>query len=546
MLGTNFRLYNKRLFIPLLMVIGLLLVACGGGAPQESPPEPAEEQPAESTETEASAPEAEDTESESSSPAGGTLRVAMQPIVNTDPIAISSDSEVLVANHVYDYLIDIDPQSNVIPRLATEWSASDGGLTYTFELAEGVTWHDGSDFSAEDVVWTFERLRTTEGTPTADLYANIESIEATGDLEVTFKLADPNSFFLFDLSDNHALVLKAGTEDADSNFNGTGPFKVDQYSPEDRIELVANEEYFIDGQPKLDRVEIIFFNDDTASIDALTGGQIDLAMRMPTALFASLQEQPGINTISIPTNGFDVVRLRSDREPGSDPRVMQALKMATDREAIFNVVQQGFGAIGNDTPIGPLYESYYDPALMPPTRDVEGAKALLVEAGYDESNPLQMTLHTPDTGGRPDLAAVLKEQWSEAGVEIEISVEPESVYYGDDGWLEVDLGITGWGSRPYPQFYLDTMLITDAKWNESHFADEDFDQLVNTAGTTVDDSERVRAYRGIQQLLIERGPILVPYFFAQLGAISDQFENFDMKAFAGRTDFRDIQYVGSQ
>jgi peptide/nickel transport system substrate-binding protein len=541
MLGTSFPLYNKRLITLFLLIIGLLLVACGGGASEEVPSESTGEQPAESTDIDTPASEDESLQSE-----GGTLRVAMQPIVNTDPIAISSDSEVLVANHVYDYLIDIDAQSNIIPRLATEWGASDGGLTYTFQLADGAKWHDGSDFSANDVAWTFNRLRTSEGTPTADLFANVESVEATGDLEVAFKLTEPNSFFLYDLSDNHALILKEGTEDADSDFNGTGPFKVDQYSPEDRIELVANEDYFIEGQPKLDRVEIIFFGDDAASIDALIGGQIDLAMRMPTALFVSLQDESGINTVSIPTNGFDLVRLRSDREPGNDPRVMQALKLATDREAIFNVVQQSFGAIGNDTPIGPLYEAYYDPSIAPPARDIEAARAILADAGYDENNPLQLTLHTPDTGGRPDLAAVLKEQWSEAGVEIEISVEPESVYYGDEGWLEVDLGITGWGSRPYPQFYLDTMLISGAKWNESHFADEEFDQLVTTAGTTVDDSQRVKSYREIQQLLSERGPILIPYFFAQLGAINEQFENFEMKAFAGRTDFRDVVYVGSQ
>ena len=539
MLGTSFPLHNKRLISSLLLIVGLLLVACGGGASEEVPSEPAGEQPAESTEIETSS-----SEDESAPTEGGTLRVAMQPIVNTDPIAISSDSEVLVANHVYDYLIDIDAQSNIVPRLATEWGASDGGLTYTFQLAEGVKWHDGSDFSANDVVWTFDRLRNAEGTPTADLFANVESVNAIGDFEVAFALTEPNSFFLYDLSDNHALILKEGTEDAASNFNGTGPFKVDRYSPEDRIELVANQDYFVEGQPKLDRVEIIFFSDDAASIDALVGGQIDLAMRMPTSLFVSLQDESSINTISIPTNGFDLVRLRSDREPGNDPRVMQALKLAADREAIFNVVQQGFGAIGNDTPIGPLYESYYDPAIVPPARDVDAARALLADAGYDESNTLQLTLHTPDTGGRPDLAAVLKEQWSEAGVEIEISVEPESVYYGEDGWLEVDLGITGWGSRPYPQFYLDTMLITGAKWNESHFADDEFDQLVSTAGTTVDDSQRVKSYREIQRLLSDRGPILVPYFFAQLGAINEQFENFEMKAFAGRTDFRDVVYVG--
>jgi peptide/nickel transport system substrate-binding protein len=81
----------------------------------------------------------------------------MQPMAATDPAFISSDSEVLVANHVYDYLVDVDPQSNVVPRLATEWLASDDGLTYTFTLAEGATWHDGDPFTAEDVVWTFNR-----------------------------------------------------------------------------------------------------------------------------------------------------------------------------------------------------------------------------------------------------------------------------------------------------------------------------------------------------------------------------------------------------
>jgi peptide/nickel transport system substrate-binding protein len=545
MLGTRFPIHNKRLYGLLILLIGTLLLAACGGAGQDQVSQgqvsQEQEQPAE-----VEAPEPTEA-GEPASPAaeGGTLRVAMQPIVNIDPIAISSDSEVLVANHVYDYLVDIDAQSKIVPRLATKWSTADGGLTYVFTLADGVKWHDGSDLSAADVVWTFDRLRTTEGTPTADLYTNIESIEQTGDLEVTFKLSEPNSFFLYDLSDNHALILKEGTEDADTNFNGTGPFKVENYSPEDRISLVANEDYFIEGQPKLDGVDIIFFNDDSAAVDALIGGQIDLAMRMSTALFQTLEETQGVTTYSIPTNGFDLVRLRSDREPGDNPNVIQALKLATDREAILNVVQQGYGAVGNDTPIGPLYGEYFDPSISPPARDVETARALLAEAGYDENNPLTMTLHTPDTGGRPDLAAVLKEQWSEAGVEVEISVEPESVYYGDDGWLEVDLGITGWGSRPYPQFYIDTMLITGAKWNESHFSDEEFDLLAAEAAKTLDDGRRVSLYRQMEQILVDRGPILVPYFFAQFGAINDRFTGLDLKAFAGRTDFREVGLSGS-
>jgi len=525
---------TRTLFIALLLVSSLILTACASPATPTATSAPATSAPA------TSAPPT--TEPEPTAPATtgeGVLRVAMQPIVQTDPAFISSDSEVLVANHVYDYLVDVDAKSNIQPRLATEWTTSDDGLTYTFTLAEGVAFHDGSPFSAADVVWTFDRLRDPAlELPTADLYKNIASIEATGDLEVTFTLAQPNPFFLYDLSDNHALILKADTQDADTNFNGTGPFKVTQYTPEDRVTLVANEDYFIEGQPKLAGLEIIFFNDETASVDALRSGQVDLVMRMSTALFESLKSEPNIVTIDIPTNGFDLVRLRSDREPGNDPRVIQALKLATDRQEILDLVQQGYGAVGRDSPIGPLYTAYYTEETPIPERDVEAARELLADAGYADG--LQLELHTPDTGGRPDLAAVLKEQWAEAGVDIEIIVEPESVYYGDNGWLEVDLGITGWGSRPYPQFYLDVMLKSDAVWNEAHFSDEELDALATTAGATLDEAERVEAYREIQRILIERGPVIIPYYFAQFGAISKQFAGFELKAFAGRTDFRTV------
>jgi peptide/nickel transport system substrate-binding protein len=218
--------------------------------------------------------------------------------------------------------------------------------------------------------------------------------------------------------------------------------------------------------------------------------------------------------------------------------VIQALKLATDREAILNLVQQGYGAVGRDSPIGPMYTNYFSEETPLPERDVEAAKSLLAEAGYGDG--LSLELHTPDTGGRPDLAAVLKEQWQPAGVEVDIIVEPESVYYGEDGWLEVPLGITGWGSRPYPQFYLDVMLVCGAKWNESHFCDEEFDRLAKIAGTTMDEQERIDAYARIQALLLERGPVIIPYFFAQFGAVNNEFTGFVLKPFAGRSDFRRV------
>ena len=470
----------------------------------------------------------------------GELRVALQPIVQTDPAFISSDPEIIIASSVYDYLVDITPQNSIAPRLAREWTVSEDGKIYKFSLIENATFHDGTLFTADDVVWTFNRLRDPDvDSPTKDLYSNIESIEASDQFEVTFTLKESNPFFLYDLSDNHALILKADTPDPISDFMGTGPFKLVSYSPEDRLVVEANEDYFLDTRPMLEKIDFVFFNDQTAQVEALRSGQVDLVMLISADLFNTLKDEPGLIPLEAATNSFDLVRLRADRPPGDDPRMMQALRLATDRAAIFDLVLQGYGALGKDTPIGPMYSQYFAEELEIPERDIEAAKQLLAEAGYPDG--IDLVLHTPDTGNRPNLAVVLKDQWAEAGINVEVNVEPESVYYGDDGWLAVDLGITGWGSRPYPQFYLDTMLVCGANWNESHFCDSEFDRLANLAGTTLNEEERVDAYNQAQALLVDRGPTMIPYFFSQLGAISDKFSNFQMKPFPGRSDLSTVR-----
>jgi peptide/nickel transport system substrate-binding protein len=465
----------------------------------------------------------------------GTLRVALEPPVQLDPAFASSDSEIAVLNAIYDYLVDIDADNDVQPRLARDWDVSSDGLSYTFRLVDDAEFHDGDPLTAEDVVWTFDRLRDPElDLPTSDLYANIAGIEATGEHEVTFTLVEPNPFFLYDLSDNHALILKAGTDDADTAFNGTGPFRVENYRAGTRMTLSANPDYFMTGKPGVERLELIFFRDQVAAVDAIRGRQVDLVLRMPTPLFQTLQGQQGIEALSVPTNAFDLVRLRADRPPGDDPRVQQALKLATNVEAIVAAVTLGLAAPGKHSPIGPLYDRYHAADLELPEPNPERARELLAEAGYPDG--LRLELHTPDTGDRPTLAVVLKEQWSRAGIDVNVVVQPESVYYGDGGWLEVDLGITGWGSRPVPQFYLDVMLACDAEWNEAHWCDEEVDRLIEVAGSTLDDDERVQAYHEIQRILIERGPIMVPYFFPQFAAIREGYANFELKAFPGRSD----------
>lgn len=468
----------------------------------------------------------------------GTFRVAMQPPVEDDPALISSDAEIAIANAVYDYLVDVTADNAIELRLAESINVSEDGLTYTVVLKDGVHFHDGSPLVPGDVVWTFDRLRNPDnGYPTSSLYENIASIEATGSDEITFRLVETNPFFLYDLADNHALVLKRGTTDF-TQYNGTGPFIKQSVLPGDRMVMTANPDYFIPGLPSIDELQFIFFTDSVAAVDALRGGQIEMAWRMPVSLYVTLQGEPGITTVDVPTNGFDLVRFRADQEPGNNPLVMQALKHATDREAIFNLVQLGAGSIGYDTPIGPLYEGYFDPSITPLAYDLERARDLLNQAGYGAG--LSIDLYAPDTGDRPQLAVVLKEQWAQVGVDVNVIIEPESVYFSENHWMDATLGITNWGSRPYPQIYLDLMLACDATWNESRFCDSAFDQLIHVAGTTLDEAERVDAYSQIQQILVTSGPIIIPYFWPQVAAYSNQFTGLELKAFAGRTDFRTV------
>jgi peptide/nickel transport system substrate-binding protein len=468
-----------------------------------------------------------------------TLRVGTEIPVQLDPAFASADAEILVLSNVYDYLVEIDAANDVQPGLAESWTVSEDGRTWTFALREGVRYHGGAAFGPDDVVATFERLRDPDADlPTSDLYANVASVEATGPAEVTFTLNEPNPFFLYDLSDNHALVVDADAEDLGTAFDGTGPFRVERYEAEDRMILAANEGYFA-GAPGVERIELIFFAEQAAAVSALRGGQIDLVLRMPTPLFQSLEGASGIERVRVPTNGFDLVRLRADRAPGDDPRVVEAMKLAVDREAIVEVVTDGLAALGADNPVGPLYDAYHVPEVAPPERDVERARELLAEAGYEDG--LELVLNVPDSGDRPDLAVVLKEQLDEAGFDIEVRLQPESVYYGDGGWLEVDFGITGWGSRPVPQFYFETMIACGAVWNEAHYCDPEVDALIETAGSTLDEEERAAAYAELQRVLAARGPYVIPYFFPQFAAMRDGFTGLALKAFPGRTDLAAIQ-----
>jgi peptide/nickel transport system substrate-binding protein len=468
----------------------------------------------------------------------GTLRVGWTPPTSLDPARYNDAPDISIGKAVYDYLINVNQGYQLIPGLAKSWVISEDGLEYTFTLQEGVTFRDGSEFSAEDVKFTYERLKTDSNA--SSLYEDVQSIDVVDPLTIKFVLGNPSASFLAALADYHAAILKTGTTDPTADFNGTGPFILEDVDVTARASFVANENYWQPGKPMVEALEMTFAAELPTLVSALQGGQLDWVARIPVELFSALQNDPNLTTINIPTNNYPVVRLHADEGPGADVRVRQALRLATDRAAAAEAIYGGLATPGQDTPIGPLYGDYFAEDVQAPARDVEAARALLAEAGFAEG--LDLDFYLPQGEFNADeLAQVLQQQWAEVGIRVTLRPTPPNIYYseGPNNWLEAQLGLTNWATRPDPQVYLDVSVKTGAVYNEAKYSDPEVDALIDQARTETDVEARAEIMSDIQRILVERGPFIIPYFQPALAAQSANVSGIELIADPGLTSFAD-------
>ena len=456
------------------------------------------------------------TRAQTASAAGtGTLRVGWTAPTKLDPALFADAPDISVGVAVYDYLITLDQKSNLVPSLAKSWTVSPDAKTYTLSLQSGVKFNDGSDFTADDVKFTFERFQDPALKSGASaLFADVASIDAVDPLTVKFTLKSPNSIFLDSLADYHTAILKKGTKDPSKEFNGTGPFKEVSFDATSRGEFTAKPDYW-KGVPKISKLEFIYVAAAADLVPALHGGQVDWVARLPLESYDELKTDSNLTVGTSVTNGFSNVRIRSDRKPGSDPNVRKALRLALDRAALNQITFQGNAAVGQDNPVGPLYGSLIDPSAVAPKRDVAAAQKLLADAGYKDGLTLDFAVPKGEEGS-DTLATALQSQWKEANINVNIKVIDQSVYYGDDKsplyWLNADLAVTFWASRPDPQAYLDQLFKSGADYNEAHYSNPALDKLIDQARAETDAKKRAGILSQIQKLLIDDGPSYIPYF----------------------------------
>ncbi len=296
----------------------------------------------------------------------GTLR----EIEGLNPMTIWSYQAYEVMNLNYNRLITWDENMNVVPDLAKEWAVSDDGLTWTFTLQEGVKWHDGEPFTAEDVKFTFEYIRDNELGYFLDYVAAMEDIQAPDEQTVVITLTDPLAWMpniLVPILPKH-IWENVDPEEANSDYEnaepiGTGPFQVVEHVTGEYTRMVANKDYF-KGSPKIDEVIFQTFANADVMVEALKRGDIDVITNCPGAQFKALQEEapPDITLLDAMTSSFTELSINVWDDPASggnpllrDQKVRAAMEHAIDRNKIIEVAYFGYGETGST-----LVPSIYD------------------------------------------------------------------------------------------------------------------------------------------------------------------------------------------
>lgn len=422
-----------------------------------------------------------------------------QDIDSMDPHMAKGAGTREVLFNVFEGLVKPDQDGNLIPAIASEYTISDDGMTYTFTLRDGVKFHDGSTVTAEDVKYSIERNAGTDGTdPLISAFSNIDKVEIQDDSTVVMTLKEANTEFLAYMT---VAIIPASNEDPEGNPIGTGPYKFVSRSPQENIVVTKFDEYW--GEPAYikDVVFKIEANADSVVMD-LEGGSIDMYPRITSAQMAQLSDKFDVYEGTM--NLVQALYLNNAKEPFNNEQVRQALCYAIDPQTIMDFVSDGKGTeIGSS--MFPSFGKYFDASLNDVyNQDIDKAKELLAEAGYP--NGFDFTITVPSNYTQHvDTAQVLVEQFKEIGVNATIQ-EVEWNSWLDDVYTNRNFQSTvvGVDASTLTANALLSRFRSDAHNNFVNFSDADYDAAFDAAVLATDDAEKTKNYKECEKILAEK------------------------------------------
>jgi peptide/nickel transport system substrate-binding protein len=445
---------------------------------------------------------------------GGTLRVGVvgstNDLMDGQYIVARADQARMVTG--WEPIANYDDDFNIAYNnsLAEEIEAL-APDKYMVRLKQGIEFHNGKTVSAEDLIYSFNRLidPALGIAPALSQFLDANSFTAVDDRTVEINLLQPSVAFLNGMADYGANIVPVGYGRFDGDPStqiGTGAFKLKSFSPGSESVHVRHENYW--GESYLDEVQIIDFSDQSALVNALSSGDIDVAIDIPYAQVGAIESNSDLTVLESAAGNWQTITMRVDVAPFDDVRVRQAMRLIVNREEMVQRVLSGHGRVGNDM-YGVLDGSY--PKDFPQReQDIEQAKALLKEAGQEN---LEIELFAPDdTAGLPEYATAFAEQAKEAGITVTATVLDGGTYWGAE-YTQRAFATSYWSTRPYLNQVAQGALPS-ATYPETHWppAGSNFEDLYNQAIAEVDQDKRYAIIREMQQQEYDGGGNIIAYF----------------------------------
>ena len=476
-------------------------------------------------------------------PKGGTLRIGMTVQDLTSPHSYEW-WEHNIARNVCEYLSRTGHDNITQPYLLESWEASDDLRTWTLGLRKTIKWHNGRDFTADDVVWNINHVLNEEtGSSVIGLMKGymLESYEEGG--ETHTRLWDANAI---ELVDAHTIRLNCKEPqlavpehlfhypflildpEEGGKFgpgsNGTGAFDLVELEVGKRAVLKARRDYWGEG-PYLDTLEFIDLGDDPASaIDALASDRIDGLHFVDAVQHDAVALIPDLQIYGVPTADTAVVRGKVTVKPFDDPRIRKALRLAVDTEMTQQIILGDFGLPAEHHHVSPIHPEYAQLPAMP--RNIGAAKALLAEAGYPDGIDIGKIDCKSSPSWEFNAVQAMVEQWKQAGIRCQINLMPSSAFWAV--WNTTAFGFTEWAHRPLGVMALELAYRSGVPWNESDYSNPAFDRLLTKAAGILDADERREVMREIEQLMQDDGPIVQPIWRAVTTVMNVRVKGFQM------------------
>lgn len=445
---------------------------------------------------------------------GGTLVWGhSETTQNLDIHQTGTASTLRVLENVHDSIVTIDENLTVIPNLAESFERSEDGLTYTFRLRPGVTFHNGEEMTSADVKYSFERaMDPATGAVNFEVFNDVESIETPDDLTVVVTLRQVNAPFLSRLAENGAgAIIPEGSGDQQGTQPiGAGPFRFVRREFGNEVELERFDEYW-DGPAYLDRIIAREITEPTVRLTGLRTGELHMINDIPADRIAEIEADENFQVLTWSPLNWDFVNFNHEFEPFKDPRVRKAFDFMIDKEALLQGALWGQGRT-TASPSYPTSASYME-ALENRPQDFEQAAALLAEAGYGPGDLEVVFKVTTNYPYHVEAAQIMAEWFRMAGVETTI----EQLTWSDwlsQVWTDKDFQISmmNFFTLWEPDFLYYSQWHSTGAFNYRNTNDPELDRMLQEARITIDPAERAEIYKTVQERVYDQAHDVILWF----------------------------------